>query len=590
MKAKHRPGGRQARFPEYNPAVESRLATVIVAVIVAGSIIAGLIVGAQREDGTEPVDLIVYNGSVFAGAGLPRAEALAIRGNTILAVGSNREIKRKRRRATEMIDAHGGAVLPGFNDSHQHFISGGLGLDRVNLLDAETVEAIKEKIRAFAAANPDRPWVLGRGWYYSPFPGGLPTRQLLDELVPDRPAYMTCYDGHTAWANTRALELAGVTKDTKNPPNGIVVKDPATGLPTGVLKEAAMSLVGRVVPQPTRDDRLRAVRAAVAEASRLGVTSVTEAGSSADALELFAEVRRAGDLKVRVYAALSVKPGVSEAEADALDALRERYSADPFIRVGAVKIMLDGVIEAHTAAMLAPYANRRTAGEPMYAPEDFARVVTMFDRRGWQVMTHAIGDRAVRMALDAYARAASANPTPAKGRRHRIEHAETIDPADIPRFAATGTIVSYMPYHANPSPAQLDVWTANIGPDRASRGWIARTLLDRGATLAFGSDWPVVSLDPRLEIFTAVNRTTPAGHPPDGWHPEERITLEEAIAALTSRAAFAAFDDHRKGTLAPGQLADLVILTGDVFALPPAKLLDASVAMTIVDGKIAYRK
>lgn len=570
--------------------MESRLATLIVAVIVAGSIIAGLIVGAQRDDGTEPVDVIVYNGRVFTGAGQPRAEALAIRGNTILDVGSNRAIKKLRRRATQMIDAHGGAVLPGFNDSHLHFVSGGLGLDRVNLLDAETVDAIGDRIRAFAAANPDRPWVLGRGWYYSPFPGGLPTRQLLDDLVPDRPAYMTCYDGHTAWANSRALELAGVTKDTKNPPNGVVVKDPATGLPTGVLKEAAMSLVGRVVPQPTRDDRLRAIRGAIEEAHRLGVTSVQEAGTSSAQLDLFDEVRRAGDLKVRVYAAISVRPGMNEADAEALDAIRREYLADPLVRVGAVKIMLDGVIEAHTAAMLAPYANRRTSGEPMYEPEEFDRLVAMFDRRGWQIMTHAIGDRAVRMALDAYAQAAAVNPAPDRGRRHRIEHAETIDPADFPRFASTGTIVSYMPYHANPSPAQLDVWTANIGPDRASRGWIPRTLLDRGATVVFGSDWPVVSLDPRLEIFTAVNRTTAAGHPPGGWYPGEKVTLDEAIEALTSRAAFASFQEDRKGRLAPGQLADIAILSADVFSLPPAKLLDAAVTVTIFDGKPVYRR
>lgn len=351
-----------------------------------------------------------------------------------------------------------------------------------------------------------------------------------------------------------------------------------------------MGLVSRVVPQPTRDDRLRAIRAAIGEAHRFGVTSVVEAGTSPAHVELFEEVRRAGDLKVRVYAAMSVRPGTSEADADVLDAFRAGRLTDPLIRVGAVKIMLDGVIEAHTAAMLAPYANRRTSGGPMYPPEDYDRMVSMFDRRGWQIMTHAIGDRAVRMALDAYAQAAAANPAPAEGRRHRIEHAETIDPSDIPRFASTGTIVSYMPYHANPSPAQLDVWTANTGPDRASRGWVARTLLDRGATLAFGSDWPVVSLDPRLEIFTAVNRTTPAGHPPGGWHPGEKITLDEAIGALTDGAAFASFEEHRKGRLAPGQFADIAILSADIFSLAPAKLLDAAVTTTIFDGKVVYRR
>ncbi len=570
--------------------METRLASVIVAVIVVGSIVAGLIVGAQRDDGTGPVDLIVYNGQVFTGIGQSRAEALATRGNRILRVGSNRDIKRLAGRATRIIDAHGGAVLPGFNDSHLHFVGGGLGLGRVNLLDAETLDAITAKIRDFASAHPDRPWVLGRGWYYSPFPGGLPTRQLLDELVPDRPAYMTCYDGHTAWANSRALALAGITRDTRDPANGVVVRDPATGEPTGVLKEAAMGLMSKALPQTTREDRLAAIRAAVGEASRLGITSVQEAGTSESQIALFEEVRKAGLLKVRVYAAMSVGHDTTEAEADALDALRARYASDPVIRVGAIKMMLDGVIEAHTAVMLAPYANKASAGEPMYPPGTFERVVSMFDRRGWQIFTHAIGDGAVRATLDAYAKAASANPAPAAGRRHRIEHAETIDPADLDRFASTGTIVSYMPFHANPTPAQLNVWTANIGPERASRGWIARTLLDRGARLTFGSDWPVVSLDPRLEIHMAVNRTTAAGEPAGGWLPGQRVSLEEAIEGLTGWAAYASFEDGRKGRLAPGQLADIVVLSGDVFSLPPARLLDAVVAMTIFDGQVVYER
>jgi predicted amidohydrolase YtcJ len=570
--------------------VESRLATLIVVAIVAGTVVMGLIVGAQRDDRTHPVDLIVYNGRVFTGAGAPMAEALAVRGNQILRVGPNREVKRLRGRSTKVIDAHGGSVLPGFNDSHLHFVSGGLGLERVNLLDAETLEAIQAKIGAYAKANPDRAWILGRGWYYSPFPGGLPTRQLLDAVVPDRPAYMTCFDGHTSWANTKALELAGITRTTKDPVNGSIVKDPKTGEPTGVLKEAAMGLMSAVVPQPTPEDRLRAIRAAVAEANRLGITSVQEAGSSAAQIAQFEDVRRAGDLKVRVYAAMEVDAQTSEADADKLDALRTRYASDPVLRVGAIKMMLDGVIEANTAVMLAPYANKATSGEPMYPAADFNRVVSMFDRRGWQIMTHAIGDGAVRMTLDAYERAALASPVPGRGRRHRVEHAETIDPADIPRFGKGGVIVSYMPYHANPTPAQADVWKANIGPDRASRGWIARTFIDAGAHVTFGSDWPVVSLDPRLEAQMSVTRKTPDGKPEAGWLPEQAIALDHAIDAVTAWPAYASFEEHRKGRLAPGQLADIVILSADVFALRPGRLLDAVVTVTIFDGKVVFER
>jgi predicted amidohydrolase YtcJ len=258
--------------------------------------------------------------------------------------------------------------------------------------------------------------------------------------------------------------------------------------------------------------------------------------------------------------------------------------------VGAIKMMLDGVIEAHTAVMLAPYANKATSGIPMYSAADFTRVVSLFDRRGWQIMTHAIGDGAVRLTLDAYERAAQVNPALSRGRRHRVEHAETIDTADIPRFAKAGVIVSSMPYHANPTPAQLDVWTANIGPDRASRGWLTRTLLDAGARVTFGSDWPVVSLDPRLEVQMAVTRKTPAGTPEAGWLPEQAITLPEAIEGVTAWPAYASFEEHRKGRLAPGQLADIVILSADVFALPQAKLLDAAVNVTIFDGKVVYQR
>jgi hypothetical protein len=335
---------------------------------------------------------------------------------------------------------------------------------------------------------------------------------------------------------------------------------------------------------------MRAIRRASEEASRLGITSIHEAGTGEAALELFEEVRKAGGLNVRVYAALSARDDMTEADADAFDALRLKYAANPRIRVGAIKVMADGVIEAHTAAMLAPYANKPDAGHANYTPQELQRLVTMMDRRGWQVMTHAIGDGAVRMTLDAYEAAAKANPEPAAGRRHRVEHAETIDPADFPRFTRQNTIVSYMPFHANPTPAQLTVWTANIGPDRASRGWIARTLLDAGARLTFGSDWPVVSLDPRLEIQMAVNRTTAAGEPAGGWLPAQKISLDEAIEGLTGWAAYASFEDDRKGRLAPGHLADIVILAGDIFSMPPARLLDAVVSTTVFDGQVVYER
>ena len=570
----------------------ARLTGFLVFAIVAVTVVAGLIVGAQRDDETGPVDLIVYNGKVFTADGHGTfAEAVAVRGSQVLRVGTNRDIKRLRRKSTVVVDAHGGAVLPGFNDAHLHFISGGLALGKVDLLDATTLEQIRSKIRAFAAAHADRPWVEGRGWYYQPFPGGLPTREQLDEVVPDRPAWMVAYDGHTGWANSRALAVAGITRATPDPRNGVVVKDPRTGEPTGVLKEAAMGLVRKVLPEPTRNDRLRALRSAIDEAHRVGVTSIQNAHGDLAEFELYEELRRDGALKVRVYSALSAGGDLNESQADALDAVRRRFPDDPLFKTGAVKLMVDGVVEAHTAVMLEPYANRPgVKGTPMISQADLDRVVTMLDKRGWQVMIHAIGDGGIRMSLDAYERAAAVNPTPARGRRHRIEHVETTDPADIPRFGKLGVIAAMQPFHANPSPNQIDVWAGNIGPERASRGWVYRSIRDGGGRLAFGSDWPVVTIDPRFGLNMAVNRTTPEGTPADGWYPDQRLPLPLAIEAYTSGAAYASFDEQRKGRIVPGMLADLVVLTTDIFTVPPAKLVDAAVGVTIFDGKVVYER
>jgi len=567
-----------------------RVTAFVVALVVAGTVAAGLIVRAQRDDGNGPADLVVRNGRLFTADGAGAlAEALAVRGGRILRVGTNAEIDPLRRADTVVVDARGGTVMPGFNDGHVHFVGGGLALEKVDLLDAPTLDRIKEKIRVFAAAHPDRPWVLGRGWYYEPFPGGLPTRQVLDELVPDRPALMVCYDGHTSWANSRALALAGITRDTPDPPNGVVVKDPRTGEPTGVFKEAAQRLLDRVVPEPTREDRLRAIRAGIREAHRLGVTSVQNASGSAEEFELYDALKRAGELTLRVYSAVSLDATTTEADATRLDALRARYGDDPVFRTGAVKLMIDGVIEAHTAVMLAPYANRAdTKGAPMYPQAELDRVVALMDRHGWQVMIHAIGDGGIRMALDAYERAAAASPAPERGRRHRIEHIESTDRADVPRFGRLGVIASMQPFHANPSPNQIGVWSGNIGPEREARGWVYRSISDAGGRLVFGSDWPVVTLDPRMGVNMAVNRTTPDGIPPGGWHPAERMPLARVLEAYTSGAAWASFEEERKGRLAPGMLADIVVLSADLFALPPARLLDATVTTTIFGGRVVY--
>ena len=569
----------------------ARLTAYIVAVIVGVTFIAGLIVGAQR-DGDGPVDLIVLNGTVYTADGSgTMGEAIAVQGNKILQVGSNREIQRLRRPQTVVVDAKGGAVLPGFNDSHVHFLSGGLSLNEIDLVDARTLPAIESTISSWASANPNRDWVTGRGWTYDPFPGGLPTRQLLDVLVPDRPAFIESYDGHTGWANSAALKLAQITRRTPNPPNGVVVKDARSGEPTGVLKEDAMQLVASLLPQPTRAERMAALEAATKVAHRHGVTSIQNASGSAADLELYEEMRRDKALMIRVYAALSGDAALTGDQLDALDRLRKKYDDDPLFKTGAIKLTLDGVIEAHTAALLAPYANRATtAGEPQISDEALRRTVGELDRRGWQVMIHAIGDRAIRMALDAFENAARQNQEPERGRRHRIEHIETVDSADIPRFGRLGVIASMQPYHSIPDPGQLEVWTANLGPQRTQRAWSYHSIARAGGRLAFGSDWPVMSIDPIQGLHIAVNRTTPDGQPEGGWIPGERLPLRRAIDAYTRDAAWASFDEHRKGSLERDMLADVVILTHDIFSLPPARLAEVDVAVTIFDGKVVYTR
>jgi predicted amidohydrolase YtcJ len=574
----------------------ARLTAYAVAFIVGVTVIAGLIVGAQRED-DGPVDLIVINGQVYSAESDELAEAVAVRGNQVVRVGSNREIQRLRRAQTTVIDAKGGAVVPGFNDAHAHLISGGLSLDQVSLDEAKTLDDIKDTIRLWSEAHPEREWIMGRGWYYQPFGGVMPTRQLLDVLVPDRPAYLIAYDGHTGWANTRALKAAGITRATKNPANGVIVRDTRTGQPTGALKEAAMALMSHVAPQPTEEDRVAAIRAAVDEAHSLGITSVQDAGGSVADLELLDRMRKRNQLTLRVYQALKADPTLTEAGLEELDQIRTRFADDPLLKAGAIKLVADGVIESHTAAMLAPYTNRPSIkGEARFTAEQLTKVVGMLDGRGWQIMTHAIGDAAVRMTLDAYEAAAASNPVPPRGRRHRIEHLETIDPKDVPRFGRLGVVASMQPVHATPSPTPGDVWSTNIGQERSSHGWLWASIARAKGPIAFGSDWPVMSFDPKIGLHVAVTRTTSAftkasadrtGRASSG---SERLSIRQAIQAYTRDGAWASYDEQRKGILARDMLADIVILSEDIFSGPPARLLESEVVVTIADGKVVYRR
>ena len=564
----------------------ARLTTFVVVAIVAATLIAGLIVGAQRDDNQGPVDLIVHNAAVYTADGdSTMAEAVAIRGNQILRVGDEREILRLRRPQTTVIDAAGAAVLPGFNDAHVHFITGGLTLDKADLLDALTLEEVQERIGAWAGANPESPWVLGRGWRYDMFPGGSPTRQMLDALVADRPAYLLAHDGHAAWVNSAALALAKINRRTPNTASG-VMKD-SSGEPTGVLKGTAIDLVNRLAPQPTREDRARALRAAMAEAHKYGITSVQNAGGSADEFELYAEARKAGDLRVRVYSALTLGTEFTDDDRARLAQTARLYPDDPLFKTGAVKLRIDGTIPTQTAAMLEPYANRETGGQPLIAPDDLNRMVRLIDRESWQVMAHAVGDRAVRMSLDAFEHAARSTPAPDRGRRHRVEHLETTTQPDLLRFGSLGVIASLQPLAASPRASWLDGRLRTVGTERASRGWAYRSISTAAGRLALGSDWPSEALDPLAALNAAVGRRATNSLPPGDSRAAERLRLTNAIDAYTRGAAWASFDEQRKGSLEPGMLADLVVLSANIFATPDS-LATARVAYTIFDGRVVY--
>jgi len=552
----------------------ARLATYLVVVIVAGTLIAGLIVGAQRADESGPVDLIIHNARVYAADDLGSiADAIAIRDNKIVKVGGEREVMRIRRPQTTIIDAKGAAVLPGFDDAHASLIAGGLARDGVDLFGAESLEEVQQRIAAWADARPDAAWITGSGWSYDAV-GGLPVRAQLEAAVSDRPAQLLSQDGQALWLNEKALAAAHITRRTPDPKLGVIVRD-RRGEPTGLLKGAAMALAEKALPRPTREERAKALIVAIREAQRHGITSVQDLGAAPGDLDLYEAARAAGTLGVRVYAAVAADRTTPED----LDAIAKRYPDGPLLKTGLATLAIDGSVESQTAAMLAPYAVKGTdEGELRVPATELAKLVAMLDARGWQIAVDAAGDRAVRLTLDAYS-AIAKNAQTEKAPRHRIENVTTVDAEDIPRFGSLGVIATILPLHATGGGALN--WSRNLGPERAPFGWPARSLSAAGAHLAFGTDSPRLPFDPLAGLRAAVTRP--------GSQAPEQLTLKSAINAWTSGAAWASFDEQRKGTLKPDMLADLVILSTDIFG-GPAKLAGAEVVMTIFDGKIVYRR
>ena len=545
-------------------------------------------VAAQKRPPS--ADTIVVHAKIYTlNSKRPWAEALAIRGDRIIAVGSSADISKLQSKNTKVIDARGHLVLPGFTDCHIHFLDGSFSLGRVNLEGARGVAEIQQRLREYGAKHPGSGWILGRGWNYAMFPSSLPDKKILDEVFPDRPAFLEGYDGHTYWANSKALALAQITKDTPNPPNGIIVRDPQTGEATGALKENAQSLVAAVLPKPTRGEKLAALRTGIHWANENGLTRVHSAGGDFEEFDLYDELLRHGDLSLRFYISyFQDPPELRPQDISAIEEARKKYTGD-WLSAGAVKFMVDGVIESHTAAMLEPYTDEPSLkGKLFWDPEKYKSAIAELDKRGLQLFTHAIGDYGIRTALDAYENTEEINHR--SNRRPRIEHIESVSAVDIPRFGKLGVIASMQPLHSYPDDDTLNVWARNIGPDRAGRAWVWKSIANDGGQLAFGSDWPVVTLNPFEGIQTAVTRQTSEGLPKDGFVPSQRLSVAEAIRGYTLGAAFAGFREKTEGSLEPGKLADLIILSQNLFEVDPHTINETKILTTVAGGRVVFQQ
>ncbi len=527
-------------------------------------------------------DVIITNAHVWTvDPDRPTAEAVAIIRERIVAVGSAAEMDAWRGSSTQIIDAAGKLLLPGFDDAHVHFRSGGEQLDSVELKDTSSQQEFRDRIAKRAARYPDE-WMTGGEWDDQQWkPAVLPTKELIDPVTPKTPVFVSRYDGHMGLANSLALKLAGVTKATKAPPGGEIVRD-ANGEPTGVLKDAAMELVYSKIPDLTPERRIRAVRRALAHAARLGVTSVQDMGPPFADVSAYSELAEKGELTARIYVAGPMAQWQDQAKVGV-----RRAFGSPYLRIGANKAFADGSLGSTTAYFFEPYLDApKTKG---LLAEDMIPVSKMRDRlmgldaAGEQACVHAIGDQAISMVLDLYGEVEAKNG--AKDRRFRIEHAQHIAQRDFVRFRQFDVIASVQPYHAIDDGRWAE---KRIGPEVLKGTYAFRTLLDNKVRLALGTDWTVAPLNPMLTIYAAVTRATLDGKHPDGWLPEQKLSVAESVEAYTMGSAFAEFQEKEKGSVTPGKLADMVLLSDDIFKIRPEAIKDVTVVMTMVGGKVVY--
>lgn len=540
----------------------------------------GLAAGLLSEP--PDADVVLTNGNIYTvDVRLGRVEAIAITRGKIAAVGTAEEMQHWVGPETKVIDLEGKFVMPGFNDAHTHLANAGQGSLSVNVEGTRSIAEFQQRIRARLSEFEPGTWVVGRGWDHSLWEENrMPTKADLDAVSTSHPMFFTRVDGHSAVANSLALEQAGITRSSEQLEGGEIVRD-ADGEPTGWLKENATGLVSRLIPAPTSEQRQRGLLLALAEAARYGVTSVQDNSSWEDFLAL-RELKQEGKLTLRVTEWLPFDAPLNRLE----EMRKEGGATDPWLKTGALKGVTDGSGGSLSAAMLEPFANAPdNRGILLYDPEQLKKMVVDRDAAGFQIALHAIGDRANRVALDAFEAALKINKR--RNARHKIEHAQFVHRDDFARFKELDVIASMQPCHLL---ADMRWAPTILGPEREYEGYAIGTMRKAGARLAFGTDYPVEHINPLRGLYAAVTREFEDGGPEGGWLPEEKVSLEEAIHAYTLGSAFAEFEERRKGTLSPGKFADLIVLSQDITNVSPSELLRTDVLLTMVGGKIVYRK
>ena len=548
-----------------------------------------------KEASSEKADLVIRDARVYTVD--PQrlwAQAVAVKGDRIVWVGDEGGVSSHIGQATRVMDAGGKTVLPGFIDSHFHVLLGG-NQDVLRIENGNSLHGIQRQVRDFARKHPELPWIEVEGWNYSAFPRGtLPTAKDLQGLTGGRPAFLVAYDYHTIWMNREAMQEFGITRNTDKVIFAERVEKDASGAPTGIvtgfgstgLSEDAEAELRKHLPSHAAGQVERSVQWNMSQAVKAGITTIVDPQSYLEDLEIFQRLREEGKLPARLQVALFHRRGTSEATLHKFDEARRKYN-DDWLRVAAVKLYIDDVIEPHTAALLEPYADRpETRGELDYPPDEFKEVVARLDRMKFQVFVHSIGDRGIRTALDAIEYAEKQNGP--RDRRDELIHIECLNEKDIPRFKQLGVIACMQPRHC--APDITGQWAKAVGPMRWKHAWAFRSLRDAGATLAFASDWNVAEMEPLIGIYTALTRKGLDGKPEGGWVPEQTIDLETAIRGYTINGAYANFAEQNRGSITPGKYADLVMLSDDLFKIPPDKIKDAKVEWTMVAGREVWKK